>query len=518
MEAADTGQTAIQAGSGLGFEGSPRAISAVGEFVHEALESGQSRPRRRRGWLVRRMLLAADLVGLLSAFLIVQAIYKDAPGTDTLSPLSELAVFVLFLPLWIVLAKVHGLYDRDDERTDHSTVDDIPGVFRLVTIGAWLTLTATWLTGFVQPNPHRLLASWALAIVLITLSRALARAFCRRRPSYLQNTIVVGAGDIGQLVARKIMNHPEYGLNIVGFVDATPKERREDLGHLTLLGGPDELPPLIPLLDVERVVVAFSGARHEETLQLIRSLKHYDVQIDIVPRFFEIVGTNSGLHGVEGLPLIGLPPASLSRSSLALKRAFDVTLSLFALIVLAPLLGLIAVVIKFSSPGPVFFRQIRVGKRDRHFTIYKFRTMVADADERKPDVAHLNMHARAGGDPRMFKVPDDPRVTRVGRYLRRYCLDELPQLFNVLAGDMSLVGPRPLIVSEDCCITPGWARERLNLRPGVTGLWQVLGSSDIPFEEMTRLDYVYVTSWSLWGDICLILRTLPALVRTRAAY
>ena len=352
MEAADTGQTAVQAGSGLGFEGSPRAISAVGEFVHEALESGQNRPRRRRGWLVRRMLLAADLVGLLSAFLIVQAIYKNAPGTDTLSSLSELAVFVLFLPLWIVLAKLHGLYERDDERTDHSTVDDIPGVFRLVTIGAWLTLTATWLTGFVQPNPHRLLASWALAIVLITLSRASARAFCRRRTSYLQNTIVVGAGDIGQLVARKIMNHPEYGLNIVGFVDETPKERREDLGHLTLLGGPDELPPLIPLLDVERVVVAFSGARHEETLQLIRSLKHYDVQIDIVPRLFEIVGTNSGLHGVEGLPLIGLPPASLSRSSLALKRAFDVTLSLFALIVLAPLLGLIAAVVKFSSQDP----------------------------------------------------------------------------------------------------------------------------------------------------------------------
>jgi lipopolysaccharide/colanic/teichoic acid biosynthesis glycosyltransferase len=163
----------------------------------------------------------------------------------------------------------------------------------------------------------------------------------------------------------------------------------------------------------------------------------------------------------------------------------------------------------------VFFRQVRMGQRNRTFRIVKFRTMSADAEQRKAEVAHLNRHARNGGDPRMFKIPDDPRVTRVGRFLRRYSLDELPQLINVLKGEMSLVGPRPLILAEDQHVVD-WARSRLDLKPGITGLWQALGNSAIPFEEMVRLDYLYVTSWSLGKDCRLLLRTIPAVVRNGA--
>jgi lipopolysaccharide/colanic/teichoic acid biosynthesis glycosyltransferase len=183
-----------------------------------------------------------------------------------------------------------------------------------------------------------------------------------------------------------------------------------------------------------------------------------------------------------------------------------------ALVVLAPLLALLALMIKIDSPGPVFFRQIRIGAAGRTFRIFKFRSMHADADERKPEVAHLNRHLAPGGDPRMFKIVDDPRVTRVGKFLRRFCLDELPQLLNVVVGEMSLVGPRPLILDEDQHVER-WARRRLNLKPGVTGPWQVLGRSEIPFEEMVRLDYLYVTRWSLMGDLRLIALTIPALCR-----
>jgi exopolysaccharide biosynthesis polyprenyl glycosylphosphotransferase len=373
------------------------------------------------------------------------------------------------------------------------------------------------LTGLARPDLVRFVFFWGLAIAAVTSLRALARSFCRRRISYLQNAVIVGAGDVGQLLARKLLQHPEYGINLVGFVDVEPKECRTDLDHLTLLGPPERLPAIVRSYDVERVVVAFSNESHEETLALIRSLNELGVQVDIVPRLFEIVGPGVGLHTIEGVPLIGLPPVRLSRSSRLIKRSVDVCVSSLGLIALAPLFAAIALRIKADSPGPVFFRQKRVGIGDETFEMYKFRTMAADADERKGEVAHLNIHAANGGDGLMFKVPDDPRTTRFGRVLRRYSLDELPQLINVFKGDMSLVGPRPLILDEDKQVAD-WARKRLFVKPGMTGLWQVLGRSDIPFEEMTRLDYLYVINWSLSGDMSLLLKTIPAVFRARRAY
>jgi lipopolysaccharide/colanic/teichoic acid biosynthesis glycosyltransferase len=183
-------------------------------------------------------------------------------------------------------------------------------------------------------------------------------------------------------------------------------------------------------------------------------------------------------------------------------------------VVLAPALALFALAIKLSSPGPAIFRQTRMGAGDKTFHMFKLRTMTVDADKQKAELAHLNKHASNGGDPRMFKIPDDPRVTSIGRFLRRYSLDELPQLVNVVLGDMTLVGPRPLILEEDREITE-WGRRRLDLKPGMTGPWQVLGRNDIPFEEMVKIDYLYVTNWSLWRDLKLMAQTVPAIFRSR---
>jgi exopolysaccharide biosynthesis polyprenyl glycosylphosphotransferase len=375
-----------------------------------------------------------------------------------------------------------------------------------------LLLAAAPLTGLAAPYTAKIITFCVLAVALVTLARAVARAVCRRHTAYLQNTIIVGAGDVGQLVARKFAQHPEYGINLVGFVDSEPKERAHGLEHLVLLGRPQDLPRLVGELDVERVVVAFSGDRHEQTLELIRSLRDLWVQVDVVPRLFEIVGPNARTHDVEGLPLLGLPPFSLSRSSRLLKRGMDIAVAVAGLVLLAPVFAAIALMIKLESPGPAVFRQTRMGVHDRCFRMYKFRTMGADADERKAAVAHLNKHGRDGGDPRMFKIAGDPRVTRVGRFLRRYSLDELPQLVNVLKGEMTLVGPRPLILDEDRHVA-GWGRKRLALKPGMTGLWQVLGRSEIPFEEMVKLDYLYVTTWSLWNDFRLLVRTIPLVLK-----
>jgi exopolysaccharide biosynthesis polyprenyl glycosylphosphotransferase len=467
---------------------------------------------RRRGWLMRRMLLASDLLGLSVAFAVAEAIFVRSGEYDRFAIGAEALLFGLSLPLWVVMAKLYGLYARDEERADHSTADDVMGVFHLVTVGTWVLFAAAYFTKLAHPQLPKLFTFWLLAIVAIPTSRGIARTLCRRSVHYLQNTIIVGAGDVGQQIARKLLKHPEYGINLVGFVDADPKERGDDLEHLTLLGDLDNVTSLVKLLDVERVIIAFSNDTREETVDLVRELSQLDVQVDMVPRFFEVLSPSVDVHAVEGIPLLGLRAPRLSRSSAFLKRWLDVVGAVVGLVLLAPLFAVIAVVIKLDSDGPVFFRQIRMGAGDRTFQIVKFRTMAADADARKEEVAHLNKHML--GDPRMFKIDRDPRATRIGGVLRRFSLDELPQFWNVLIGHMSLVGPRPLILDEHAHVSD-WGERRLELRPGITGLWQVLGRDEIPFEEMVKLDYLYVTTWTLGGDVQLLLRTLPAVARGR---
>jgi exopolysaccharide biosynthesis polyprenyl glycosylphosphotransferase len=463
---------------------------------------------------MRRLLLAADIVGLMVAFLLALAIAPPATF-DTVQMRWEVVLFVLSLPGWVVLAKLHGLYDRDEERSDHSTVDDISGVFQVVTIGTWSFLAATHLAGLPHPALARLAFFWLNAVLLVPLLRAAIRVVGRRHPAYLQNVIIVGSDDVARLLANKIRRHPEYRLKVVGFVDRAGEAALNGAGTRRLIGTPDELPALVRAHSAHRVVIAFSADSPDQTLDVIRALQDCHVQIDIVPRLFEVLGTNAQLHTIVGIPLVGLPVPRLSRSSRFLKRSLDLFGAIVALTLLAPLFAVTAVCIKLDSRGRVFFRQVRMGAKERTFHVFKFRTMVDDAENRKHEVQHLNMHL--DDDPRMFKVPNDPRVTRIGGFLRRWRIDELPQLFNVIHGDMSLVGPRPLILDEDQHVER-WARHRLDLKPGMTGLWQVLGASDIPFEEMTKLDYLYVTNWSLGEDLRLIGLTFPALMRPRAAY
>jgi exopolysaccharide biosynthesis polyprenyl glycosylphosphotransferase len=496
----------------------PSSADRLDDKTLELIARRRAPDSHRRGWLVRRALATADAVGLLLAFGLAQLVVgSDGAAADQISASAEFALFALTIPLWLMLLRAYGLYDRDEERTDHTTADDVFGVFNAVTVGAWAFYAGTWVTGIAGPTFLKVLTFWAGAVVLVSAARVCARAICRRRQEYLQNTVVVGAGGVGQMIARKLIQHPEYGVNLVGFVDARPKERREEIGNLSIVGSADELSTLVEELQLDRIIVAFSDLTIRQNIELVRELGDLDVQVDIVPRLYEIVGPHVSVHTVEGLPLLAVPRAKLSRSSLAIKRLLDVTLAIVGLVLLAPLLAAIVVAIRVDTPGPVLFRQIRMGRGGRVFRIVKFRTMSLDADARKQEVAHLNKHLRLGGDPRMFKVVDDPRVTRVGRVLRRYSLDELPQLWNVLKGEMSIVGPRPLILEEDEWVD-GWGRKRLDLKPGITGLWQVLGRDDIPFEEMVELDYRYVTAWSLLNDLKLIALTVPVLLRSRPSH
>ena len=473
----------------------------------------------RRGWIMRRLLLGADAVGLLLAFSLTAAIAgTSSSAAGGLAPLSEFGLFAATLPLWFFAAKLHGLYERDEAHASHSTVQEFTSVAHVVTLGTWIVFAGSWLIGVTEPDPPRLVLFWFMAVALLVSCRGIARVASRDHIGYLQNAVIVGAGDIGQLVARKLLQHREYGINVVGFIDDEPKERRADLGHLTLLGGPEQLPEVIEFFDVERVIVAFSNEPDQRTLDLIRSLRELDVHVDLVPRLFEVLGSTATIHDVEGLPLVGLPPVRLSRSSQLLKRTLDVVVAATVLLLTAPLFAYVAWRIKRDSPGPIFFRQSRLGLNMREFTALKFRTMVVDVDQsvhRAYIASTMDASAIASANG-IYKLDRNDAVTPVGRWLRKTSLDELPQLINVLRGEMSLVGPRPCIPYETELFRPHHF-ERFLVPAGLTGLWQVKARAQSTFGEALDLDVSYARSWSLGLDFELLCRTPFALLRQRKA-
>jgi len=485
---------------------------------------------RRRSQLVRRSLVVADLPALLGVFAVAE-LYVLAParGADG----DRIGIYLGFALVTLAFLGLHGLYSRDDVRADHTTVDDVPAILHAVTLSAFASLVVTEVTG--GSSTTAVLVAWFAGLIFLPVARAAARMVARRSPSYLQKTIILGAGDVGQLMARKLLSHPEYGLVLEGFVDAAPRSRGDDIVSVPVLGGPERLPALIRERGVERVIVAFSRQSHTDELDSIRVLKDLDVQVDVVPRLFEVVGPSADINVFEGLSVFALPPMRLSRAALLTKRTLDIVVASIGLVAVAPLVVLIAFVIKLDTKGPLLYKGPRVGPRGRIFSQLKFRSM--DPRFASPE-GHGEFCAMLDRDPAMRleyvtkqKLVDDPRVTRVGRLLRRTSLDELPQLLNVLRGDLSLVGPRPITAQELCerykprILDPVTSDSLLvgywdspGLRPGLTGYWQISGRSTMSFDERIRLDTAYLTSWSLKLDVEILAKTARALVASRGAY
>jgi exopolysaccharide biosynthesis polyprenyl glycosylphosphotransferase len=454
------------------------------------------------------MLLAGDVVGLITAFAVTEVLFRNGHPADGIGPGTELVVFLIALPVWIVAAKLYGLYDRDEELAAHSTADEVLPIFHLVTVIVWLYYMASWAFGFARPDQAKLSTFWLLALVGLVAGRSSARTLARRRPTFVQHAVVVGAGDVGQLIGRKLNQHPEYGIKLLGYVDATPRELRSDVADVRLLGEPDEIVEIVRRHDVDRVIVAFSKDRHAETLRLISALSDQDVQLDVVPRLYEAVGPKTSIHWVEGLPLLGLTTAQIPQSSRLLKRGIDIVGASVLLLLVAPLMLGIGILIRRDSSGPIFFRQRRLGMDMREFTMLKFRTM-SDGTDEAPHLEYLaeimspQAQLAAGN---LYKLDRSDVITGVGHWLRRMSLDELPQLWNVLRGDMSLVGPRPSIPYELSLLSPHHF-ERFNVPPGITGLWQVEARAHATFGEALDLDVLYVRSWSLGMDLRLLLRS-----------
>ncbi len=476
----------------------------LGAEMHRLATSGRRRANTRA-------LRFADVLALIVAY---AAALAAGIGSST-SYASKVEIFVLVLLSATLLSSAHGLYSRDERHFNHTTAEDLVPILHVMLIVTWIAALATWL-GHRSVDFAALFVFLGVTLVVTPAARALARAWHRRHPGSEEKTVIVGTGAVGQLLADKLIQRRVHGLRLVGFVDDAPPPAHLPVVDVPILGRVDELPGLIDVWGVERVIVAFSLSSDERTQRLVRSLRDSDVEIDVVPRLFDVVGPTDEIHSLDGVPLIVHPRLRNAAAAGRAKRAIDVLLASLGLLFLAPVLGLIAALVKLDSPGPAIYDAPRLGRGGRDFKQLKFRTMHAylchgsgyGGDEAEKAFLALlaeNEELREQYE-RTHKLDPDPRVTRIGRVLRATSLDELPQLWNVVRGDLSLVGPRP-VTPPELARYGDHAGDLLSVRPGLTGYWQVSGRSALGYDERVRLDLAYVKSWSLKLDFLILLRT-----------
>jgi exopolysaccharide biosynthesis polyprenyl glycosylphosphotransferase len=464
----------------------PRAPSLGREPHRSEVDSAALRDLRRRERNYRWALAAADASAATSSLLLSIVLI----GGFGLRP-----EFLLVIPAIVLAAKLQGLYDHDELVMRKSTLDEFPRLLNLATLFALLIWLARDDVVRGMPSTLLLFALWGLLIAALFTLRFIARALAGRLSS-VERCLVVGSPTVYHRIERKLEGEPQVALVACVGLDKVARNL-------------DELRLLANTHSIHRIIISTAGGGDPElTMDLVRGAKATGARVSILPDVLAAVGSSVAFDDLGGMPLLGVPRFGLSRSSRFVKRLLDLVGAIVGLAIMAPLMALTALAIKLDSRGPILFRQTRVGRGGAHFQMLKFRTMVDGADTLKPELLHRN---EASG---LFKIADDPRVTRVGRFLRRTSLDEIPQLLNVLHGNMSLVGPRPLVVDEDQCIT-GLDRRRLHLTPGMTGRWQILGSARIPLSEMVKIDYLYVANWSLWEDIKILVQTLSFVVLRR---
>jgi exopolysaccharide biosynthesis polyprenyl glycosylphosphotransferase len=476
----------------------PTAASAP---LAPAATASQSEPARLlravrgcRDTVFRKLLVCADLASAAAALVILGLIQGHG-----IRPMA-----LLTLALIPVFAKATGRYSRDELRLRKSTLEEVPALLTLAGANAlvWSLITSV---GGVQTDLRNggIMILWASTAAALISFRVVARMLASLAAP-LERVLIVGGAASRERLASSLGTDPTARLQVVGFLPLEDERRvQQDWGARSRRRRPrsfEDLESVVQELAVDRVFLIPVSADGEMMLEAVRRTAKLGVKVSIVPRLFEIVGSAVAFDAVGGVTVLGVRRPGLSAGARRTKRAIDIFGSALVLFVLSPLMAAIALAIKLESPGPVFFRQQRVGRDGAVFEILKFRSMVKDAEAQREALESLN---ESTGN---FKLACDPRITRTGRLLRRCSLDELPQLINVLRGDMSLVGPRPLVLPEDHLVE-GRHRDRLHLAPGITGPWQVLGPVRPPLSEMVKTDYLYAVNWSIWSDVKLLLRT-----------
>jgi exopolysaccharide biosynthesis polyprenyl glycosylphosphotransferase len=483
---------------------------ALSEGIGDALQTPARVDRlvgtrhRDRDYGLRRILFGADLVALVSALAIAIRIVGD-PGQREVDALWIIPT----IPAWFLLFRAYGLYQRPLRQFEPTHLDDSSSLFHALLVGT----LGLWVWFRFMPV-HRLgledvIAFGFFAFLLINSFRAAVRMVGLRIRGPEKVLVIAPLADV-KILQRKFGNHPEYEMEVAGAMtiagegheglDLAICENFDDVGHMLRAAEVDHL-----MVQLNQELIS-----QEEIAELMRTCHRARIRFGTFPREKSLLPPGVDVNHVEGTGFLSYHPPVLSRSSMIIKRAMDLMIALPLLVVLAIPMAIIALAIKRGGGGDVLFSQTRVGKDGERFQLLKFRTMVPDADAMVAELMAKSL------DPDWLVMEDDPRVTSVGRFLRRTSVDELPQLWNVVRGDMSLVGPRPLPVRDDAEVR-GWGRHRLDCTPGITGWWQVLGRNNIPFKEMVEIDYGYVTSWSFWGDFKLLVRTIPVVLGRRGS-
>jgi exopolysaccharide biosynthesis polyprenyl glycosylphosphotransferase len=463
-------------------------------------------------------LVASDLAAVLIAFWLAYA-FRFEVGISWFyqHPESQVDFYsrlvFLLAPCWLILFRIFGLYDF---RHLFSGMHEYARVFNACTLGMMLIILFTFFDlNFVIARGWVVL-SWLLLSFIVILGRFLLRRVIqwqRVRGRFLTTVLIVGANEEGQAIAEQLQANRKAGIWIAGFVDDELARGSQILPGTPVLGSTDSVTTLVRQHGIQEIIVASTALSREKLLELFQSFgATEDITVRMSSGLYELLTTGVEVQEIGNVPLLSVNKVRLTGADVFLKHILDILLSSAVLLVSWPLMLVVAVAIKFNSSGPVFYRRRVVGVSGKSFDALKFRTMYVDADERLARDAELRTAFEQN-----YKLKDDPRITSVGRLLRRASLDELPQLFNVLWGQMSLVGPR-MITSEERARYGKWRMNLSTVKPGITGLWQVSGRSDVSYEERVRLDMHYIRNYSIWLDMHLLWQTVPAVLKGHGAY
>jgi exopolysaccharide biosynthesis polyprenyl glycosylphosphotransferase len=462
--------------------------------------------------------ILVDVVLIFLAFLVAYWVRYDLQLFRAVDPAFDVPFYVylpfvaLFTTLLILVYRQQGIYRL---RRHVSWIDEVYAIIQGTATGTIITIVFIFLYRPAFYSRIIFIYTGITAVIFLAISRLikvwLLRSL-RRQGIGTRKVVIVGGGEIARTVMRVAVANPEYGFDIVGFLDDHPAKGGTDIGRFKALGELSNLSDIVSTNHVDEVIITLPWQYHRKIMSIMNLCERYEIRSRIVPDLFQMRISHMEIDEFGGIPMIGIREAGISGLGRVVKRGIDVTAAVIGLVLTAPLMGLLALVIKMESPGPVLFAQERVGKNGQLFTLYKFRSMVADAEDKKEILRPLNE-----ADGPLFKIKDDPRITRLGRWIRRFSLDELPQLYNVLTGDMSLIGPRPPIPAEVEQYLE-WHKRRLEVAPGLTGLSQVSGRSALTFDETALLDIYYIENWSPALDTKILLQTIPRVLFGSGAY